>query len=230
MNNAILSSRTSRLDTAIAVWLFVLCLLMPPLKPTAMCKNIPLAASAAKSDIETQSGIKAAFIYNFMKFVEWPENNTDQEGQEQSKKMVIGILGKSPFGKAFVPIIGKTIKGREIQLVEIDGYHAFRKTSADKSSAWDAYRAEYQEIFQECDVLFVCDSEKDYVTELLSLTSGNMTLTISDISKFAQKEGMIGFIIDNNKIRFNVNLKNAKEESIKIRTQLLKLAKKVYTK
>ena len=234
MNNAILSSRTSRLDTAIAVWLFVLCLLMAPLKPIALCKNIPLAAassqSASKTEEQKEYEIKAAFIYNFMKFVEWPDNKSAQEGQEQSKTMVIGVLGKNPFGSAFVPIIGKEIKGREIRLVEIDGYHAFRKTSGDRSNAWDAYQAGYQEIIRKCDVLFICDSEKDYVTELLSLTSGNMILTIGDVSKFAEEKGIIGFIVDKSKLRFNVNLDNANKENIKIRAQLLKLAKKVYQK
>ncbi len=218
------------------VWLFILCLLIAPLKPIAMSKEIPLASANSqttpKTDKEIEYDVKAAFIYNFMKFVEWPEKDQTEESQQsdQLPPMIIGVLGNNPFGNAFLPIIGKDIQGRKIYFVEIDSYSAFYEYSRNQANAWNEYREQYQEIIRKCDVLFICDSEKKYTANLLSLTSGNTILTISDIPQFAENKGMVGFVKDNNKIRFDVNFNNANKENIKIRAQLLKLARTVYRK
>jgi len=191
---------------------------------------IPLASanlqSSPKTAKEIEYEVKAAFIYNFMKFIEWPQNSTSD--QNNSQAMVIGVLGDNPFGDAFVPILDKEVHGRKINLVEIPGYQAFHESASDKANAWEAYCAQYQQIIDSCDVLFICLSEKNHLDELIKLTPGRGILTISDIPGFAKQDGIVGFVKDNNKIRFEINLNIAQQENFKIRSQLLSLAKEVY--
>lgn len=195
---------------------------------------IPLAAGLQSANPKTAQEIeyevKAAFIFNFMKFIEWPpEKQISKENDaDAAKTMIIGIVGINPFGSAFQPILDKEVQKKKIRLVEIPGFHSFQNDYRNKTQALDDYTARYQPVISKCDVLFICDSEKDYRKELLSLTEGRHLLTISDLPDFAKKDGMIGFVKDNNKIRFAINLQAAEKEKMKIRSQLLTLAKEVY--
>ncbi len=237
IEKVILNSWMNQKSVMIAALLFILCPFLSSLKPPAVCKQIPIATanprpSTSKSAREIEYDVKAAFIYNFIKFVEWPKEKKAEEDKQQKKlaPIIIGVLGDSPFGSSFVAILGKEIKSRAIHFIEIDSYDAYYKSATDKSKAWEMYREHYQGIVQKCDVLFICDSEKKHVNKLTSLTDGNMILTISDIPRFAQDVGIVGFVKERNKVRFEVNLENANKENIKIRSQLLNLAKKVYQK
>lgn len=230
-------SWTSRNGLCPLFILFIVCSLLPLPASEGHGQPIPLAAvslqsSAPKTPKEIEYDVKAAFIYNFMKFIELPQKNEAGQGKEEDspKTMTIGILGVNLFGSAFKPILDKEIQGRKIRLVEIPSYHQFYETSNRKSEAWNNYKARYQKIMNDCNVLFICDSETNHDKELLTLTAGHPILTISDVAEFAKKDGMIGFIKDDNKIRFEINLVAAEKEKIKIRSQLLTLAKAVYEK
>jgi hypothetical protein len=213
------------------LYLMLLCIVYPLLNfPAAEIISSPLPLASADSQSsktaqEIEYEVKAAFIYNFMKFIEWPEDSTNQQNSQQV--MAIGILGNNPFGDAFIPILDKEVHGRKINLVEIPSYQTFYDRRSDKANAFAAYRAQYQSLIETCDVLFLCLSEKNHVTELTELTPGRGILTISDIPGFAKHTGIIGFIKDNNKIRFEINLDIAQREEFKIRSQLLALAKEV---
>ena len=214
---------------------FVVCVFLNLPAPDTMCQPISLAAvnmqsSSPKTAKEIEYEVKAAFIYNFMKFIEWPEekNASQNKNQTSANPMIIGVLGLNPFDSAFQLILDKEVRGRKIHIVEISSYHLYYEASQDKANAFAAYQAQYQDIIGACNVLFICDSEHDYIEELLSLTSGHGILTISDLVGFAKRGGIIGFVEDNNKIRFEINLDAAQKENIKIRSQLLTLAKEVY--
>lgn len=195
--------------------------------------------AAITADLDTQDAealeykVKAAFIYNFTKFTVWPPEKhqapESQNGQAAPapKPLVIGILGKNPFKDAFVPILSKDA-GKPIELIEIGSFAEFQHSYSRRSDALDAYRKAHEQTLGKCDVLFVCDSEKSYAEELIALTAGRSILTVSDMANFIGSGGMIGFVKDNNKIRFEVNLKAAQKENLKIGSQLLGLARKVY--
>lgn len=225
--NKTIGSRTNQKLIATFVGLFVVCAFCNLLVPQTMSQPTSLAAvGLSKNATEVEYEVKAAFIYNFIKFTEWPTEK--QESQDSSHQMTIGILGDNPFGSTFNPIIGKEAHGQKIALVEIPGFHEFYSKYQNKDKAFAAYLTQYQEMIEACDVLFICESEKDHIDELLSYLSGKMILTISDLSGFAKKGGIIGFVKDNNKVRFEINLEAARKEGIKIRAQLLKLAKELY--
>lgn len=232
--NVIRHSWTNRKIVTVLVMLSMVCpLVRVPSPPEAMGQPAPLAAanmqSPQKTAEEIEYEVKAAFIYNFMKFIEWPAEKTESQKASQSpeNRMIIGILGDNPFGTAFAPILDKEVHGQKIHLVEIPGYERFCETSREDDPL-SSYAAAYANIIQPCNVLFICESEKKHAAALLNLTAGHHILTVSDLSGFAKKGGIIGFVKDNNKIRFEINQAAAQKENIKIRSQLLTLAKEVY--
>ena len=234
-SNFIRLSWTNRNVITTLVMVCFVCPLFDIPSSESQCQPIVLASAnlgtSAKTPKEIEYEVKAAFIYNFMKFVEWPpeKNNSEDSDSNPENRMVIGILGVNPFGSAFGPILDKEVHGRKIHLLEIPSYQRFYETSGYENSAQAAYQAKYQNSVRSCDVLFICDSERNHVSELLDLAAGNHILTVSDLPGFARRGGIIGFVKDNNKIRFEINLDAAQKENIKIRSQLLTLAKEVYS-
>ncbi len=238
MNQTVLEQSKSSIGNpgiagTVSLLIFLVSALLPPVVSCGQSASAaPSTMSASKSPTEIEYDVKAAFIYNFMKFVEWPaEKKIDQDKQPgKSAPMIIGILGKNPFGKAFEPILDKTIQGRPIQIVEIPSYQEFFKKSADRKNAKAIYSQKYQQTIRQCNILFVCASEKEHLPDIIDMSGDHAVLTVSDLDNFAQKGGMIGFVKEKNKIRFEINLKTANQKKIKIRSQLLSLARKIYKK
>jgi hypothetical protein len=164
--------------------------------------EVPCAYAAGSKEYQ----VKAAFIYNFIKFVTWPED-TDK----QAEFVKIAIIGKDPFGNKFKPIVKKRVKNKKIELIK---YPAFDKI-ADSNS------------LDRCQVIFICKSETKNAQKIIKSVAGKPILVISEIDKFADLNGMIGFVKKDNKIRFEINLDASKLANLKISSQLLKLALRV---
>ena len=144
--------------------------------------------------------IKAAFIYNFAKFITWPEApESDITGE-----MAIGILGEDPFGDSWEGIAGKAVGGRTITIKQCND---------------DAVKA------STCHILFINYGEKPTLKGALTYLSGKPVLTISDSPHFAGQGGMIEFYESNNRVRFAINLNKCKQTGFFISSRLLKLAK-----
>ena len=190
----------------------------------------PTNTETRKTAKEIEYEVKAAFIYNFMKFVEWPPGKsiTDKTNPQESAPMTIGILGDNPFGKAFEPVLTKKVGHRPIRIIEIESFHRFQKRYQSLSEAIEAYLVKYDKTLGQCEVVFISDSEKTYFNQLLKLLCRRAILTVSDLPGFAEKGGMIGFVIDQKKVRFEINQDSAKRENLKIRSQLLRLARRIY--
>ncbi|MBN2181147.1 MAG: YfiR family protein [Sedimentisphaerales bacterium] len=167
------------------------------------------------SKLSREYKIKAAFLYNFIQFVDWPE---DKEGSEDDP-IIIGILGQDPFGDAFEPVAGKQIKGRKSLIKRIEGIKKLKKTDEPSNSEIESLR--------KCHLLFICSSEKDNLADIINLVNGQGVLTVGETSNMLKSGGMINFIVEENKVRFEINLSAVKQGKLKIRSQLLRLAKKV---
>ena len=153
----------------------------------------------------TEYEIKAAFLYNFAKFVEWPADAFRKE----PGALVIGILGNDPFGHDLDDALeGKTIQDKKIVLKRV--------------SDWEQA--------SECNVLFVSASQEHDVEGLLNVIKKLPILTVSDMGGFAQRGGVVGMMVEGNKVRFNVNTKAANAAGLKVSSQLLKLAKRVISR
>ena len=160
-----------------------------------------LSAEPASASL-TEYQIKAAFLYNFAKFVEWPAPTLEKIGDT----FTIGIWGEDPFGEDLEnELTGKMVQGKRLVLKKLT-----RLEDAPK-----------------CQVLFISASEKDKLPMALEILKGFSVLTVSDIPSFIQRGGMVGFILDHNRVRFNINLEMAEKSDLKISSQLLKLAKTI---
>ncbi len=144
--------------------------------------------------------IKASYLYNFAKFVEWPE----EVFMDSGTPITIGILGKNPFGKNLDRAIReKTAQGRNLIVENF-------KTIDD---------------LKPCHILFVNIQDKETFSKTLDKLEGMSVLTVSEIEGFAELGGVIGFFTEKNKIRFEINMNKAERAGLKISSRLLKLAK-----
>jgi len=160
-----------------------------------MTMAIPVVATPTEYDV------KAAFLYNFAKFVEWPPDTF----KEPTAPLTVCVLGDDPFGEALEKeFSGKTVQDRPIVFEPLD-HHAPAA----------------------CQVLFVSASERKRVDAILQDLQGPPILTVSDIHRFVKHGGMIGFTLEDDRVRFEVNLAAAEQAGLKISSQLLKLAKNV---
>jgi len=176
---------------------------------------IPALAYDDKSDLSREYQIKAAFLYNFMQFVDWPEEKVS----DKNAPVILGIIGEDPFGDAFKPIKSKQIKGKKSLIKRFEGIEKL-KESDDKGQS-------KIEFIRQCHLLFICSSEKENLEDIINLVSGYDVLTVGETSNMLESGGIVNFLVDENKVRFEINLTAARRENIKIRSQLLRLAKKV---
>jgi len=145
--------------------------------------------------------IKAAMIFNMMRFVDWPESalpNADEN-------IDICVVSRGALATAVESLKGKQVKGKSI---------AIRQTG--KSGG-----------FSGCHVLLLSDTDRQTVSAILEQTRSTPVMTVGDSRGFAAAGGVFGFIILDGKIRFEVNLASAQKHRIRISSQLLKLAQTV---
>jgi hypothetical protein len=158
--------------------------------------------SLAQEGAPTEYQVKAAFILNFAKFVEWPP----QAFPDSSAPLVIGVLGDDPFGPHLVNTVrGKMLNGRAIVVRECGGK---------------------LEIARGCHVLFVSSSENHRLAELFGGLAGAPVLTVGETGEFTQTGGAISFFLEGNKIRFEIAEQSARRAGLRIDSKLLGLAKK----
>jgi hypothetical protein len=143
--------------------------------------------------------VKAAFLYNFAKFVEWP----DDVFPDAQAPFVLCVLGEDPFGSALEIMEQKTIKDRKFLIKRTENIEELKK----------------------CHMLFVSRSESKYLNRILTQLKDSNILTVSDIEDFAERGGMIGLLKIKKKIRFEIAVNNAKQHGLKISSKLLNLAK-----
>jgi hypothetical protein len=163
--------------------------------------------------------VKAAFLYNFMNFVDWPEEKLS----DSNEPIIIGIIGSDPFGDAFEPVKNKKVKGKNVVIRRFEGLKE-QKESDEKDR--EELNQEIEAI-RECHVLFICRSEEKKLKKTINLVKENNVLTVSDIEGFLEAGGIINFVTEDQKVRFEINVTAAKRAKVKIRSQLLRLAKRV---
>jgi YfiR/HmsC-like len=158
------------------------------------------APGAAQDSSSSEYLIKAGFIYNFAKLVDWPATAFNQP----DAPIVIGILGTDPFGS----IIDKVLSGKK---VNDHGFVIKRIKSAAEA--------------RDCHILFVSASESSHISDAIRLTKSMPILTISEIPGFANRGGIINLTLEDSKVRFEVNVDAAKAADLNISSRLLALAR-----
>ena len=178
-----------------------------------------LAQNQDDSSQNREYKIKAAFLYNFIKFVDWPREKTVADDES----IIIGIIGKNPFGDAFEPIKNKKVKGSNTEIRYFQGFKELKKIEEDNKSGYENTVKE----LRNCYLLFICYSEKDNLVDILNLVKNHNVLTVGEIPGMLKVNGIINFLLEENKVRFEINLNAARESKLVIRSQLLRLAKNV---
>lgn len=178
---------------------------------------VPQAWAGAAPSREYQ--IKAAFLYNFIKFVDWPNDKM----AEPNKPIVLGIIGKDPFENAFEPVIDKKVKGRKLVVERFKSIVELKRLGRSGKEELDRRI----ETLKKCHLLFVCSSEKECFKDIINALKKQPILTVGDSKEFFKSDGIINFVMEKKKVRFEINTACSKKSKLKIRSQLLRLAKKV---
>ena len=155
-----------------------------------------LAAQGARP---SEYQVKAAYLYNFGKFVALPQ----QASSSKTDTFNICILGQDPFGGVLDSALAGEIIG---------GKTAVAKRIMNLEEATS------------CQILFISSSESVRLDRILKALDRNAILTVSDMEKFSQRGGMIQFVSADNKIRFQVNLSAAQNSGLSLSSELLKVA------
>lgn len=151
------------------------------------------------SDEIPEYALKAAFLYNFALFTEWPSHNTEFN---------LCVIGKDPFGKAIEDVAKKQIQGRAVKLSRLDS-----------SSLAD---------IKECDLVFIAYSEHAQLNRVATQIKHLPILTVAEENGFDHKAVMILMRSDQNKVAFDINKTAAKLAGLDFSSKLLHLAKQVY--
>jgi len=173
----------------------------------------------SKPEQHEEYKIKAAFLYNFLKFVDWPDEKTSRGG----KQIIIGIIGEDPFGDTVDLLKGRKVEDRVLIVKQFEGLRQIQK-KAEKDEA--DLKSKIEEL-KACHLLFICSSEQKELQEIIDIVAKQGVLTVSDTKDFIEAGGIIQFFMQDNKIRFNINLVASEKAGLKIRSQLLRLAAKV---
>jgi hypothetical protein len=152
-----------------------------------------LAHAAGVSEYQ----IKAAFLFNFLQFVDWPHSAF----RDERDSLVMCILGPDPFGPELDSIIaGERIKGRPII----------------------AQRYDHIDALGRCHLVFVNKSSRNELRNSLARLKGQPVLTVGETEAFTGLGGMIEFVTQNNRIRLRVNVDAANEAQLRLSSKLLR--------
>jgi hypothetical protein len=157
-----------------------------------------LAAGSPEAPLDEYQ-VKAAFLYNFAKFVQWPTGTFQSPGDA----LAICILGEDPFGRSLADIVaGRTIEGRPLVVRHI--------ASVKEGAA--------------CQILFVGSSENKRAAPPFADVKWPGVLTIGESNTPSADGAIINFRLDSGKVRFDINVEAAEREKLRISSRLLSLA------
>lgn len=157
------------------------------------------AVPAHAGDASKEYRIKAAFIYNFFKFVEWPAAAANRPAWN------LCVAGADPFGEALDAVDGRMAQGKPVQVLrEVKG-----------------------EALKACHMVFTTEKEATRLQAMLHSVSGSAVLTVGEGAAFTENGGMVGLMLLNEKLVFEVNLEPAQNTGVRFGAQLLRLARSV---
>lgn len=153
----------------------------------------------AQQPTTSEYEVKATYLYNFARFTEWPAKGADAK----DNSFAVCVLGHDPFGSILDTILaGEAIHGK----------HMVHKRISTVQDAGN------------CRIVFISSSEESRLKETLGVLEKMSALTVSDIHDFSVRGGMIQFVLDQNKVRFEVNLETAGKAGLVLSSELLKVA------
>lgn len=159
-----------------------------------------LGRAAGQADELT---LKTAFIYNFAKYVEWPVDNP-----RPREEFCIGTLGRPRLDRALASLAGKRIRGKIVVV---------RRFNSEEEA-------------RNCQILFIDRSEIVRFEDVALALEGRHVMTVADSDGFCEAGGMVTLINQDGRITFDINYRETQRSGLKVSSQLLKLARKIYGK
>ena len=164
-----------------------------------LCASV-LTAQRTEAQAALEYEIKAAFLLNFTKFTEWPASAF----ADAAAPLTICILGRDPFGRALDDVVqGEAVGNHKLAVRRIDQIPEP----------------------QSCQVLFISSGEKEIRGMLASVGSG--VLTVGERDGFIREGGMIAFVLENRRVRFDIKPSAAEAAGLKLSSRLLSVARSV---
>jgi hypothetical protein len=155
-------------------------------------------ASHATSQTATGPALKAAFLHNFVKFVEWPADVL-----APAQQLLLCVVGDDAVAEALGQLIkGQAVEGHGLtmQILKTDGP------------------------IRSCHLLYVSGLDANRSRQLLAVLQGAPVLTVSNGNKFAESGGVFQLIVENDYMRFVVNVAAAHRVRLQLSSKLLSLA------
>jgi hypothetical protein len=164
----------------------------------ALLAGLLLLAGDASAEL-SEHRLKAVFLFNFSRFVEWPPSAFPTA----DSPFVIGVFGRDPFGSDLDDVVrGETVHGRPLLIRRV-------QTAQDAAA---------------CQILFIPESERAKLDEILAALERSNTLTVSDLDGAARRGAMIRLVTDHEKIRLRINVESARAAGLTISSKLLRAA------
>jgi hypothetical protein len=158
-----------------------------------------VADSFAQAPAFTEYQVKALFLLNFAKYVEWPA----EAFADATTPIAIGVVGEDPFdGRLEKAVMGKSVGGRAIVI---------RKVSNDDD-------------LPKCHILYISILEKKRLAAVLAKVKATPVLTVGESEHFAQEGGVISFVKKDEKIRLEIDLNAARQARLQLSSKLLSVA------
>jgi hypothetical protein len=164
----------------------------------ALCVAGRPSFAQGMSSSPSDAQVKAAMVYNLAKFVDWPGRTSSDD----STPLTICWLGSGPLAEELQAIDGKLVRNRPVVVRQV-------KTTAEVG---------------DCQILVLDRTQQAQLPGVLKMADWNKIFTISDIKGFAAAGGMLGFVNDGGKVRFEINLAAVEAANIKVSSQVLSLA------
>lgn len=157
------------------------------------------ASTAGQQESAGEYELKAAMLRNLADFVEWPAAAQNRQGPT-----VLCILGRDPFGGALtaLPPAGRPVRSRSVSV-------RYLQNEADT---------------QGCHILYISSSERKTAAEICLALKASTVLTVGEMAQFAEQGGMIQFSLEDQRVRFRINLNAASSVGLRISSRLLALA------
>ncbi|HZP24777.1 MAG TPA: YfiR family protein [Terriglobales bacterium] len=155
------------------------------------------ASVSAQQPKASEAEVEAVYIFKFSQFITWPGN------ARSAPTFDICILGDDPLG----PFLDRTVRGERVNGKAVVDRHLARPQDA-----------------QGCSILYISRSENYRLRQVLATVRELPLLTVSDIPEFSSKGGMIEFVLQSGRVRFQVNLTPAEQAGLSMSSELLKVA------
>jgi len=161
---------------------------------------ILLSASDTFGDTQryTEYKIKAGYIYNFARFIKWPEKSFENN----PNSFLLCLVEGDPFGNQFQKVEGKSITGRKLTVK----------------------RLKSNDNLKQCQILFIPAAEKAHMSSIIKSLDNSHVLTVGDIRNFHQIGGMVSLRKKGDQVKLEINLQATKRKELRINAKLLEIA------